>query len=87
MKLQVSESPQQGLAGKQVNLGKKSLCHYLILRWLVFIGIHSCDWLIHSSTRRYDQLALFLYYRKLVVKLLSVASRESLLVWLVWLFS
>ena len=40
---------------------KKSLCHHLILRWLVFIGIHSCDWLVHSLTQRYNHPALSLY--------------------------
>ena len=66
---------------------KKSLYHHLIPRWLVFIGIHSCDWLVHSFTRWYNLLAYSLHYRKLVVKLFSVTSCESLLVWLVWLFS
>ena len=66
----------------------KNYCvHHLIPRWLVFIGIHPCDWLVHSSTRRYNYLAHSLYYRILVVKLFSVASYESLLVWLLWLFS
>jgi hypothetical protein len=32
------------LANKWISV-KKSLCHHLISRWLVFIGIHSCDWL------------------------------------------
>jgi hypothetical protein len=27
MNLQVGETPQWGLAGKQVNIGEKSLCH------------------------------------------------------------
>ena len=41
---------------------KNHCVHHLILRWLVFIGIHSCDWLVHSSTRRYNLLAHSLYF-------------------------
>jgi hypothetical protein len=39
----VNRHNEDYLADKQVNLGKKSLCHHLISRWLVFIGIHPCD--------------------------------------------
>ena len=40
---------------------KNHCVHHLIPRWLVFIDIDSCDWLVHSSTRRYNYLALSLY--------------------------
>ena len=63
---------------------KNHCIYYLILRWLVFIVIHSYDWLAPSLTRQ-PSCSLSLHYRKLVVKLFSVASCESLLVWLVWL--
>jgi hypothetical protein len=43
----VNHHNEDKLASKQVNLGKKSLCHHLIPRWLVFIIIHSL-WLIDS---------------------------------------
>ena len=36
----------------------------LIPRWLVFIVIHTCDWLVHTSTWRYNLLAYSLHYRK-----------------------
>ena len=40
----------------------KNYCvHNLIPRWLVFIVIHSCDWLAPFSTRRYNHLAHSLY--------------------------
>jgi hypothetical protein len=39
------------LLASKWTLVKKSLCHHLIPRWLVFIRIHSCDWLVHSLTR------------------------------------
>ena len=52
---------------------------------MVFILV--IDWFIPRLDGITILLTLSLHYRKLVVKLFSVASRESLLVWLVWLFS
>ena len=51
--------------------------------WFLFL------WLIGSflDSAVYPSCSISLHYRKLVVKLFSIASRESLLVWLVWLFS
>ena len=40
---------------------KNHYVHHLIPRWLVFIDIDYCDWLVYSSTRRYNYLALSLY--------------------------
>ena len=37
---------------------KNQCVHHLILRWLVFIGIYSCDWLAPSLTRWYKQLLI-----------------------------
>ena len=59
---------------------KKYCVHHLIPRWLVFIVIYTCDWLVHTSTRWCNLLAYSLLYRKLVAKLFSVTSCESLLV-------
>ena len=55
------------------------------------IGLHwfSFLWLIGSFLDTAVQLScsLSLHYHKLVIKLFSVASCQSLLVWSVWLFS
>ena len=40
---------------------KNHYVHHLIPMWLVFIDIDYCDWLVYSSTRRYNYLALSLY--------------------------
>jgi hypothetical protein len=49
------------LASKWTSV-KNHCVHHLILRWLVYIGIHYCDWLAPSSIRRYKQIAHFLYF-------------------------
>ena len=54
--------------------------------WSSLIFILLIDWFI-PQLGGMTILSLSLHYRKLVVKLFSVASCESLLVWLVWLFS
>ena len=40
---------------------KNHCVHHLISRWLVFIDIDSCDWLVHSLTWWYNHLTLSLY--------------------------
>ena len=55
--------------------------------WSSLILILVIDWFTPWHGGITILLSLLLQYRKLVVKLFSVASCESLLVWLVWLFS
>ena len=55
--------------------------------WSSLVFILVIDWFIPWLGGITILLTLSLHYRKLVVKLFSVASRESLLIWLVWLFS
>ena len=52
---------RSSLPASNWTLVKNHCVHPLILRWLVFIVIHSCDWLAHFSTRRYNLLAHSLY--------------------------
>ena len=55
--------------------------------WSLLVFILVIDWFIPRLGGITILLSLSLHYRKLIVKLFSVASRENLLVWLVWLFS
>ena len=63
--------------------------HFVIIwfqgDWSSLVFILVIDWFIPRLVGITILLTLSLHYHKLVVKLFSVASHESLLVWLVWL--